>query len=159
MKHIIAILILLFEISNLNAQQTINISQLVGTKWKLASNKNYRELDWTFGKTEITQTRVYTFPVPIIKPSTGEVMPNVYDEHFKYYLAISNQTKFNELQVGKSTRGRYLALLGRRNELDCFKIISLTSDSLVLQQSKICKDDNNMNITITHNYTYIRVKD
>lgn len=158
MKHIIATLILLFGISNLNAQQTISLNQLVGTKWKLESEETRREMTWTFSSTEFTRTTTYNFPYPLINPITKEVKPAVYNDCFRYYLSTTSPSQFDKSKVGKSTSGQYLTILSLKNELEYYTIMSLTSDRLTLQKNLTKKDFEDNEVTETYTYTFLRIK-
>lgn len=158
MKHIIATLILLFGISNLNAQQTISLNQLVGTKWKLESEETRSEMTWTFSSTEFTRTTTYNFPHPLINPITKEVKPTVYNDCFRYYLSTTSPSQFDKSKVGKSTSGQYLTILSLKNELEYYTIMSLTSDRLTLQKNLTKKDFEDNEVTETYTYTFLRIK-
>lgn len=136
-KFIFATLFLLVTSSSLSAQ-SFDISSLTGKTWKAISGFNYSDrvnMDVVFSDTTAKVTLTFI----------GEnTPPQVITDQM--YLSETYDKAFDKSKIGKKTMGKYIMMSGNRTykgkpyqSLTVYKIISLTSNKLVVESGNLDK--------------------
>ena len=108
--------------------QTVSLSQLVGTKWRLTKPVfDYCEKTMSFTSTEMTNTSSSHY----VKRGETKETKRFFSNSYPFYLATAIPTTFNQSVVGKSNSGTYIIkYVGKR--VVPFKILSVSSSQLKL---------------------------
>ena len=106
----------------IEAQQTINLSQLTGTTWRQVSpNCELTPTTIIFSRTTITRIKEYS---TLNKKNTRT---------FPYYLYTSEPTSFISGNVGNKTKGSYIVkYLSNDKRFYSYKVIGLKNDTLTV---------------------------
>ncbi len=108
--------------------QTVSLSQLTNTKWKLTKPVfSYCDKTMSFTSTELTNTSSSHY----VKRGETKETKRFFSNSYPFYLATVIPTTFNQSLVGKSNSGTYIIkYVGKR--VVPFKILSVSSGQLKL---------------------------
>jgi len=118
-KKIILICLMILGVLNSNAQ-TIKVSQLKNANWNRISPviKNINDMV-KFTSTEFIMNEQFTR------------FDKTITQSYPYYLSETKTLTFDNAQVGKETKGRYLVVyVEQYRQTYCFDIISVSDDTL-----------------------------
>lgn len=115
------LLILLLSFSNYSCSAEYGSYMLGGTKWILTENGGHEHFI-EFTSSTITHTQNF---ITIDKTIKGTNL---------FYFSPTIPEKFDQLLVGKGTKGKYLIEFSNKTQnFKVFEIIKLTGDSLILR--------------------------
>ena len=104
--------------------QTVSLSQLTNTKWKLTKPVfSYCDKTMSFTSTEMTNT----YSSHYVKRGETKETKRFFSNSYPFYLATAIPTTFNRSLVGKSSTGTYII-----KRVVPFKILSVSSGQLKL---------------------------
>ena len=108
--------------------QTVSLSQLTNTKWKLTKPVfSYCDKTMSFTSTEMTNTSSSHY----VKRGETKETKRFFSNSYPFYLATVIPTTFNQSLVGKSNSGIYIIkYVGKR--VVPFKILNVSSSQLKL---------------------------
>lgn len=108
--------------------QTVSLSQLTNTKWKLTKPVfSYCEKTMSFTSTELTNTSSSHY----VKRGETKESKRFFSNSYPYYLAATIPTKFNQSFVGKVKSGAYVIKYVNKRVV-AFKVLSISNAQLKL---------------------------
>lgn len=108
--------------------QTVSLSQLANTKWKLTKPVfSYCEKTMSFTSTELTNTSSSHY----VKRGETKESKRFFSNSYPYYLAATIPTKFNQSFVGKVKSGAYVIKYVNKRVV-AFKVLSISNAQLKL---------------------------
>ena len=108
--------------------QTVSLSQLTNTKWKLTKPVfSYCDKTMSFTSTEMTNTSSSHY----VKRGETKETKRFFSNSYPFYLATGIPTTFNRRKIGKSSTGTYIIkYVGKR--VVAFKVLGISSAQLKL---------------------------
>ena len=108
--------------------QTVSLSQLTNTKWKLPKPVfSYCDKTMSFTNTTVTNTSNYHY----VKRGETKESKRFFSNSYPYYLAATIPTKFNQSFVGKVKSGAYVIKYVNKR-IVAFKVLSISNAQLKL---------------------------
>ena len=108
--------------------QTVSLSQLTNTKWKLTKPVfSYCDKTMSFTNTTVTNTSNYHY----VKRGETKESKRFFSNTYPYYLAATIPTKFNQSFVGKVKSGAYVIKYVNKRVV-AFKVLSISNAQLKL---------------------------
>ena len=108
--------------------QTVSLSQLTNTKWKLTKPVfSYCDKTMSFTSTEMTNTSSSHY----VKRGETKESKRFFSNSYPYYLAATIPTKFNQSFVGKVKSGTYVIKYVNKRVV-AFKVLSISNAQLKL---------------------------
>lgn len=108
--------------------QTVSLSQLTNTKWKLTKPVfSYCDKTMSFTNTTVTNTSNYHY----VKRGETKESKRFFSNSYPYYLAATIPTKFNQSFVGKVKSGAYVIKYVNKRVV-AFKVLSISNAQLKL---------------------------
>lgn len=108
--------------------QTVSLSQLTNTKWKLTKPVfSYCDKTMSFTNTTVTNTSNYHY----VKRGETKESKRFFSNSYPYYLAATIPTKFNQSFVGKVKSGAYVIKYVNKR-IVAFKVLSISNAQLKL---------------------------
>lgn len=108
--------------------QTVSLSQLTNTKWKLTKPVfSYCDKTMSLTSTEMTNTSSSHY----VKRGETKESKRFFSNSYPYYLAATIPTKFNQSFVGKVKSGAYVIKYVNKRVV-AFKVLSISNAQLKL---------------------------
>ena len=108
--------------------QTVSLSQLTNTKWKLTKPVfSYCDKTMSFTNTTVTNTSNSHY----VKRGETKESKRFFSNSYPYYLAATIPTKFNQSFVGKVKSGAYVIKYVNKRVV-AFKVLSISNAQLKL---------------------------
>lgn len=108
--------------------QTVSLSQLTNTKWKLTKPVfSYCDKTMSFTSTEMTNTSSSHY----VKRGETKETKRFFSNSYPFYLATAIPTTFNQSLVGKVKSGAYVIKYVNKKVV-AFKVLSISNAQLKL---------------------------